>query len=153
MVYRNNIIAAASNIRREENLPYTIETFLDWYPQFAEQVPEAFLTMYVGFAHASINYGRYFEAWELVMGLFIAHFCTLYLQSMTSPDSTAAEILEAGSVRGLQSSKSAGGVNYSYDYSTALAGLDQWGGWTTTTFGTQFATLAKLYGKGGMQIW
>lgn len=149
----NSIKEEASNIRREENPPYTTEDFLSLYPQFKEHIPEAFLEMYTGFAHASLNYGRYYEAWELVMGLFIAHFCTLYLQSKVSPEGTASEILAAGSVRGLQSSKNAGGVSYSYDYATALSGLEEWGGWTTTNFGVQFATLAKMYGKGMMQMW
>lgn len=87
------------------------------------------------------------------MGLFIAHFCTLYLQTAAEPGSAAAEILAAGELRGLQASKSVGGVSISYDYNTALSGLDQWGGWTTTAYGAQFAALAKLYGKGGMQVW
>ena len=149
----NNIIAAASNIRGGDNPSYTAETFLALYPQFADKVPAAFLGMYIGLANASLSYKRYFDAWEMVMGLFIAHFCTLYLQTAVEPDSTAAEILAAGELRGLQTSKSVGGVSYSYDYGTALAGLDEWGGWTTTAYGLQLATLAKLYGKGGMVVW
>ena len=149
----NNIIAAASNIRGGDNPPYSKETFLALYPQFQDKVPEAFLDMYTSLANASLSYQRYYDAWEMVMGLFIAHFCTLYLQTAAEPGSTAAEILAAGELRGLQASKSVGGVSISYDYNTALSGLDQWGGWTTTAYGAQFAALAKLYGKGGMQIW
>ena len=149
----NNIIAAASNIRGGDNPPYSKETFLALYPQFKDKVPEAFLDMYTSLANASLSYQRYYDAWEMVMGLFIAHFCTLYLQTAAEPGSTAAEILAAGELRGLQASKSVGGVSISYDYNTALSGLDQWGGWTTTAYGAQFAALAKLYGKGGMQIW
>ena len=149
----NNIIAAASNIRGGDNPPYSKETFLALYPQFKDKVPEAFLDMYTSLANASLSYQRYYDAWEMVMGLFIAHFCTLYLQTAAEPGSTAAEILAAGELRGLQASKSVGGVSISYDYNTALSGLDQWGGWTTTAYGAQFAALAKLYGKGGMQVW
>ena len=149
----NNIIAAASNIRGGDNPPYSKETFLALYPQFKDKVPEAFLDMYTSLANASLSYQRYYDAWEMVMGLFIAHFCTLYLQTAAEPGSTAAEILAAGELRGLQASKSVGGVSISYDYNTALSGLDEWGGWTTTAYGAQFATLAKLYGKGGMVVW
>ena len=149
----NNIIAAASNIRGVDNPPYSKETFLALYPQFKDKVPEAFFDMYTSLANASLSYQRYYDAWEMVMGLFIAHFCTLYLQTAAEPGSTAAEILAAGELRGLQASKSVGGVSISYDYNTALSGLDEWGGWTTTAYGAQFAALAKLYGKGGMQVW
>lgn len=149
----NSIIAAATNIRGGDNPNYTAETFLALYPQFKGKVPEAFLEMYAGLASASLSYRRYYDAWEMVMGLFIAHFCTLYLQTAAEPESTAAEILGAGELRGLQTSKSAGGVTYSYDYNTALSGLEEWGGWTATAYGAQFAALAKLYGKGGMVIW
>ena len=149
----NNIIAEASNLRSGDNPNYTAETFLALYPQFGDKVPAAFLDMYIGLANASLSYKRYFDAWEMVMGLFIAHFCTLYLQTAASADSTAAEILAAGELRGLQTAKSVGGVSYSYDYGTALSGLDDWGGWTTTAYGVQLATLAKLYGKGGMVVW
>ena len=149
----NNIISAASNIRSGDNPNYTVADFLALYPQFQDKVPEAFLEMYTGLANASLSYQRYYDAWEMVMGLFIAHFCTLYLQTDVEPESTAAEILAAGELRGLQASKSVGGVSISYDYNTALSGLDEWGGWTTTAYGAQFAALAKLYGKGGMQVW
>ena len=149
----NRIIAEAANLRGGDNPNYTTETFLARYPQFEGKVPEAFLDMYIGLANASLSYKRYFDAWEMVMGLFIAHFCTLYLQTAVDANSTAAEILTAGELRGLQTSKSVGGVSYSYDYGTALAGLDAWGGWTTTAYGVQLATLAKLYGKGGMVVW
>ena len=149
----NRIIAEAANLRGGDNPNYTTETFLARYPQFEGKVPEAFLDMYIGLANASLSYKRYFDAWEMVMGLFIAHFCTLYLQTAVDANGTAAEILAAGELRGLQTSKSVGGVSYSYDYGTALAGLDEWGGWTTTAYGVQLATLAKLYGKGGMVVW
>ncbi len=149
----NNIIAAASNIRGGDNPIYTTADFLALYPQFKGKVPEAFLEMYAGLANASLSYQRYFDAWEMAMGLFIAHFCTLYLQTAAGADSTAAEILVAGQTRGLVSSKSVRDLSVSYDFTTALSGLDEWAGWTTTAYGAQFASLAKLYGKGGMQVW
>ena len=149
----NKIITEASNLRSGDNPNYTAETFLALYPQFEGKVPAAFLDMYIGLANASLSYKRYFDAWEMVMGLFIAHFCTLYLQTTAEPDSTAAEILAAGELRGLVSSKSVRDLSVSYDFSTALNGMDEWAGWTTTAYGMQLATLAKLYGKGGMQVW
>lgn len=152
-MYPNSTISAAANIRGGDNPPYVVADFLALYPQFEGKVPESFLGMYTGLASASLSYQRYYDAWPMVMGLFVAHFCTLYLQSAVDPESTAAEILQAGTTKGLASNKSAGGVSLGYDYATALTGLEAWGGWTTTAFGVQLATMSKLYGKGGMAIW
>ena len=51
------------------------------------------------------------------------------------------------------SSKSAGGVSVTRDFSLTSQGISDWAGWNQTQYGTQLATLAKLVGKGGMQIW
>ena len=88
------------------------------------------------------------------MGLFIAHWLTLFLQSMTSPDDPVGKIIAAGLAKGLQSSKSAGDLSVSYDFSF-LNGSDfnGWGTYKMTAFGQQFVTIAKIYGMGGMVVW
>ena len=49
-------------------------------------------------------------------------------------------------------SESADGVSYSRDGS-ALNDLNGWAAFKMTTFGVQFATMAKLVGRGGMYVW
>ena len=88
------------------------------------------------------------------MGLFIAHFLTLYLQSMASPDDPTQKIINAGLAKGMVSSKSAGGLSISYDFSM-ISGqeFNGWGTYKLTAFGQQFITLARLYAMGGMVVW
>jgi hypothetical protein len=84
------------------------------------------------------------------MGLFVAHWATLYLQSLVPAGSTAKEIVGAGLNRGILVSKSAGDVSAGYK---DIASLDDWGAWNLTVYGQQFATLGNTIGMGGMYVW
>ena len=44
-------------------------------------------------------------------------------------------------------------VSYSQDVSTITNDLDGWAQWKLTKYGVQFASIAKLMGKGGMLVW
>jgi hypothetical protein len=153
------VIAAASNLRREGNPEYTAADFLALYPQFGETdagqrvVPEANLGMYLEFAHACLQSERWKSAWKMAVGLFVAHWCTLYLMSAADPNGGAAGVLAHGQTQGLVASKSVGDVSVSYDFSAATQDLSGWASWTQTAFGAQLATLAKVVGKGGMYLW
>ena len=163
------IIAAASNLRSGDNPTYTFADFYTMYPAYGPRtvlaVPPAteptttylvdpsIANMYIALAHTVVKEARWRSQWKLAMGLFIAHFLTLYLQSLADATSTAAQVVAAGQARGLMTSKSAGDVSVSYDISAITQGLNSWAGWNTTAFGVQYATLAKIVGKGGMYVW
>jgi len=116
-------------------------------------VPIEVLEMYVEFAHACVNIARYRSAWKLCMGLFIAHFLTLYMQTFVDPENASPQaVVAAGQTKGLMSSKSVDQVSASYDFSHVMQDLDGWAAWKLTAFGVQFATLAKAYGMGGMRV-
>jgi hypothetical protein len=109
--------------------------------------------MYLALAGEAIQIKRWRSYWKIGMGLFIAHFATLWAQSTAEPTGDAAGVLKAGAARGLVASKSVDGVSISMDYSLLNQDLTGWAGWKLTAFGIQLATLARLVGKGGMQIW
>lgn len=156
------IIAGASNIRSGDNPTYTSEDFFRIYPQFKKEdekthlpiVPEVVVNAYLKLAHASIKEARYHDAWEICMGLFIAHFLTLYLQSIADPADSIGQIVNAGLAKGMVASKSAGDLSVSYDFS-AVNGADfnGWGTYKETVYGRQFITLVKIYSLGGMVVW
>lgn len=146
------IISQASNIKKEEHPEYTKETFLLMYPQFRGVLPDAALDMYVDLGLSCVNYRRFNRMWKAAIGLFIAHFCTLYLQSMQPEGTDASQVLASASSAGMVTSESADGVSYSRDGS-ALNDLNGWAAFKMTTFGVQFATMAKLVGRGGMYVW
>lgn len=159
-VYDNpNDIAIASNVVHGENPPFTICDFLSVYPHFANILsdettfPPAFIEMYIQFANDCVSYKRWGNQWKLGMCLFLAHFFTIYLQSLFPENATAQEIMSYGQSKGLISSKSVGDVSVSYDFGAAVQGVESWGQFNTTAYGLQFANLAKLLGKAGMYIW
>lgn len=153
------IVTNASNLRTGDNPSYTVEDFIAMYPQFGPNtngvylVSTVILQMYINLASASVKETRYHDAWTLCMGFFVAHFATLYLQGTTSPGSTAAQALDAGKAHGLTTSESVDGVSVSTDYSVIAQSLGGWAAWNLTIYGQQFATIAKMMGKGGMMIW
>lgn len=146
------IVSQASNIKKEEHPEYTKETFLLLYPQFRGVLPDAALDMYVDLGLSCVNYKRFNRMWKAAIGLFIAHFCTLYLQSMQPEGTDASQVLASASSAGMVTSESADGVSYSRDGS-ALNDMNGWAAFKMTTFGVQFATMAKLVGRGGMYVW
>lgn len=153
----NSIIAGASNIKGGDNPPFTVDDFKKIYPQFWKGkkplVPVEVIDMYVQLAAACVKKARYHDMWKHCMCLFVAHFLTLYMQTMVDPEfADARAVAAAGQTKGLMTSKSVDGVSASYDFSAVLQDLDGWAAWKLTAFGAQFATLAKAYGMGGMRV-
>ncbi len=147
------LIEGASNIIGGDNPAYTRTTFLAMYPQFTNTVSSTILDQFVAMANAVVKYNRWNEMWQHAMGLFIAHFATLYLQSIGTTSSTADQVVAAATTRGLQTGKAIGDVSVNYDVSGLIRDLQGWAAWTTTTFGTQYATLARMMTKGGMYVY
>ena len=113
-------------------------------------IPQAVLQMYINLASASLTYARWAEYWQMCMGLFVAHFCTLYLRSEGNVGTTAGQVANSGLEKGLTISKAAGDVSMGIEM---LADLEGWGMWRETTYGTQLATLAKVVGMGPSYVW
>lgn len=152
------IIATASNIKTGTNPPYVLNDFYDIYPQFGPAadetyvVPQIITQMYLDLANNCIKEARWHGYWKVGMSLFIAHFCTLYVQGIADPDSGAAGILKAGKARGLETSVSVGDVSVSTDFSIIAAGIEGWAGFKTTKYGIDLAGIGRLLGRGGMYI-
>lgn len=164
-----SVASRASNIKRGENPPYTLEDFFVAYPAFGPRrqedpeigdammveyiVPREVMEMYLGLAHACVRETRWKNSWRIAMGWFMAHFLTLYLQSMVKADASAKQVVAAGQARGLVASKSAGDLSVSYDYSSVTQDLDGWAAWKLTPYGQQLAAMGRIVGKGGMYVW
>lgn len=153
------IIANASNLKTGTNPPYVLTDFYNIYPQFGPArdgtyaVPQLVTQMYLDLANTCIKEARWHGFWKVGMSLFIAHFCTLYVQGVADPDSGAAGILKAGQSRGLETSVSVGDVSVSTDFSIIANGIDGWAEWKSTTYGLQLAGIGKRVGKGGMYVY
>lgn len=151
-----------SNLRIGTNPPYATTDFLAFYPQFGNNtsgipvVPVAVLQTFITLANSSLQQARWNAMWTLAMGWYVAHFCTLYLQSLADPNGGAAAVFEAGRAQGVITSKSVGDVSVAYDPN--LAGRDTptmagWGAYHLTVYGQQLITSGRLVGKGAMYVY
>ena len=158
-VNTDQVIANASNIRTGENPAYSVSDFLSTYPQFGENssnvaiVPETLIQAYIDLSNASIKKARWHNSWIIAMGLFTAHWCSLWLRSTASQNSGKDAVIQASVVQGIITTESVGGVSYSMDINTALQDLSGYAAWKSTEYGVQLATLGKIYGKGMMCVW
>ncbi|WP_074951076.1 DUF4054 domain-containing protein [Alicyclobacillus macrosporangiidus] len=146
-----------SNIRQGTNPPYAVSDFLAMYPQFGPDaddkyvVPQTVIEAFIDMANASMSQARWRSMWQAAMGWYVAHFCTLYLQSAADPNSGAAAVLEAGRAQGVLTGESVGDLSYSQDAN--IASVDGWAAWNLTVYGQQLATMGRLVGKGGMYVY
>lgn len=151
------VFNGGSNIRVGANPAYAVTDFIAFYPQFgagtngAYVVPQAVIQSFIDMANACIQQKRWHSMWKMAMGWFVAHFCTLYLQTSADPNSGAATVFEAGRAQGVITGESVGDISYSVD--TNIASIDGWAAWNLTAFGQQLATMGKLAGKGGMFVY
>jgi hypothetical protein len=153
------IIADASNIKTGTNPSFTLDDFYIMYPQFGKDtnnnyvIPQLMTQMYLDLAHSCVKETKWHKYWQIGMSLFIAHFCTLYLQGTADLNSGAGAVLKAGQAQGLQSSVSVGDVSISTDYSVIANGINGWAGWKLTSYGQQLAAIGRLIGKGNMYVY
>lgn len=116
----------------------------------APLLPMAVLNAYIYLATSSLFQARWCEMWTMVMGLFIAHYATLWLQGEASgPNSTGAQAAASGLAQGITTSESAGDVSYSVQPVV----IDGFGAFNLTSYGQQLVTLAQTVGSGGMLLW
>lgn len=138
-----SVISIASNIKEDENSLYTISDFIEVYPIFADTVPMPVLNTFVALANSNLQESRWHGNWRYAMGLFIAHFLTLYIETcgtVANPALTTQKALSSGIV----TNKSVGDVSVSYDMSNVLGDITGWGAYKTTKYGLQLLTMARL---------
>lgn len=113
-------------------------------------LPLPVLLAFASFSNACINYNRWLDCWYIGISLFMAHYCTLYLRSEGNPGSTAGQIAASGLEKGTLITKLAGDVSAGLQLPK---GLEDWGAYAETSYGSQLATLGKIVGWGPMWIY
>lgn len=158
------IAGAASNIVSDNITVYTEQMFLEDFPQFTKEevieevktrtslVPSNILSMFISMANAAIQEARWFEKWRYAMGLYIAHYASLYLKSFNLDSKNAGDAANSGALLGLTQSASLGDASVSYDNRAIIAATEKWGAWNSTTYGQLLVTEARLVSMGGSFI-
>ncbi len=113
-------------------------------------VPLPVINAYITLASACLVQPRWCDMWPLAMGLYAAHFLTLWLRSDGSPQTTPGQAAMAGLARGITISKTAGSVSQSIQ---PIQGLEDWGSWTQTEYGVQLIGFFRAIGSGPMLVW
>lgn len=131
---------------------FTKERFLELYPYFAGKLPDATLAMFILSANHDVIPARWHEKWEMGAALYVAHFSTMYLKSCTGEGASGDVIASKSDARGSVTSKSVDGISIGYAASGGSTDLMGYSNFKDTIYGQQFATLARMVGKGGMYV-
>jgi len=133
---------------KNETLP-TVEQFRVAFPQFADpaRFPDIPITFRLNLADIMLSEkttGK--EMFPYLVGLFVAHYMTLWLAD------SKAELMggAGGSTNGVQASKSVDKVSVSYDTGATLN--PDAGFWNNSRYGAEFWQLIIMFGAGGRQL-
>lgn len=145
--------AAAANIGQSRG-NYTAEQFRQDFPQFfnadgVSLVPETMLSEIINMANACVQPDKWLESWRYAVGLYVAHYATLYLRPYAESSPTAAQAAASGALVGVVKSATLGDSSVSYDTSALTKGTENWGDLNATTYGQMLANRAKLIGAAG----
>lgn len=145
--------ASAANIGQSKG-NYTAEQFQQDFPQFftpegVSLVPETMLSEIINMANACVQPDKWLESWRYAVGLYVAHYATLYLRPYAESSPTAAQAAASGALVGVVKSATLGDSSVSYDTSALTKGTENWGDLNATTYGQMLANRAKLIGAAG----
>lgn len=149
--------AAAANLGSGAPGGYTAEDFRADYPQFFDGkgqplLPASMLEEIIRMANAAVQPDRWGEGWRYAVGLYVAHYVTLYLRGYAASNETPDAAAASGALVGMVKSATLGDASVSYDTAAITAGTEDWGDLNSTTYGQMFANWAKLIGLAGLLV-
>lgn len=155
--------AAAANVPQAgEQGTYTAAYFQEDFPQFysipaegeeaAPLLPQTMLDLFIQQANESVLPSRWGSLWRYAAGLYVAHFCTIYLKTYAPGSESGAQAAANAAQIGVVKSSTQGDASVSYDNAAITAGTEKWGAWNATQYGQMFVTLARQVGIGGMYV-
>ena len=157
----NGVLQAAANMPVQgERGTYTRQMFAGDFPQFLKAgkdpqeclVPEGIFELFVENANQSILPSRYGTIWRYAAGLYVAHFCTLYLKTYSEGSTSAAQVAAKGQQTVLVKEATMGDTTISYDNEAVNTAMAKWGSWNATQYGQQLVTMARMIGMGGSYV-
>lgn len=136
---------------------YTAAQFKEEYSQFCDAdgkcfLPDVQLDELVKMANASIQPDKWLDSWHYAVGLYVAHYVTLFLRTYSESSPTAAQAAASGALVGVVKSATLGDSSVTYDTAALTAGTESWGDLNATTYGQMLANRAKLIGAAGSYV-
>ncbi len=146
-----NVVREAANLKSKNGQEVSVMDFLTLYPSFENMPPEV-LELMLQQANDTVLESRWHARWKLGVCLYAAHLLTLWAKTSTPDGADDAAVAAAGQSRGTVTSKSVGGISVSYGASEAASDLTGYGSLKDTVYGQQFASMARLVGRGMMVV-
>ncbi len=146
-----NVVREAANLKSKNGQEVSVMDFLTLYPSFENMPPEV-LELMLQQANDTVLESRWHARWKLGVCLYAAHLLTLWAKTSTPDGADDAAVAAAGQSRGTVTSKSVGGISVSYGASEATGDLTGYGSLKDTVYGQQFASMARLVGRGMMVV-
>lgn len=152
----HGVLAQAANLGQSVG-NYTAEQFKAEYPQFCDadgncHLPDVLLKEIVKMANVSIQPDKWLDSWHYAVGLYVAHYVTLFLRTYSESSPTAAQAAASGALVGVVKSATLGDSSVTYDTAALTAGTESWGDLNATTYGQMLANRAKLIGAAGSYV-
>jgi Protein of unknown function (DUF4054) len=116
----------------------------------ASPFPIFVILLYIALATACLVQARWDAQWVIAMGLFVAHYLTLWARADANPTGNLYQIAASGLAFGIQVSKSVGDVSVGYE---AVPYMEIWMAWNLTQYGQLLATMAAIVGAGPMMLY
>ena len=148
--------AMAANIGQTPG-NYTAEMFQEDFPQFYNSdgiclVPATMLAEIIIMANACVQPDKWLESWRYAVGLYVAHYATLYLRTYAPSNTSPQQAAASGALVGVVKSATLGDSSVTYDTEAVTKGTEDWGDLNATTYGQMLANRAKLIGAGGSYV-
>ena len=156
--------ATAANIGSSTG-DYTLDEFQADYPQFFTPstpgeggepatpgeclVPSGMIEEIINMANASVQPDKWLESWRYAVGLYVAHYATLYLRTYSTSNTSPQQAAASGALVGVVKSATLGDSSVTYDTTAVTQGTADWGDLNSTVYGQMLANKAKLIGMGG----
>lgn len=136
---------------------YSADIFQADFPQFYNAdgeclVPAKILNMFIERANNAITPDKWGDAWEYAAGLYVAHFCAMYLQTYSPNSETPGQAAATGGLTGVIKSATLGDSSVTYDTDALTQATSEWGSLNATKYGQMLATEARLVGMGGTYV-
>ena len=106
----------------------------------------------INMANACVQPDKWLESWRYAVGLYVAHYATLYLRTYSEGSPSAAQAAASGALVGIVKSATLGDSSVSYDTTAITKGTEDWGDLNATVYGQMLANRAKLVGLAGSYV-
>ena len=116
------------------------------------QQPDPQLNEIIRMANSSVQPDKWLESWRYAVGLYVAHYATLFLRSYSPSNETPEKAAASGALVGVVKSATLGDASVTYDTAAITAGTEDWGDLNSTTYGQILANRAKLIGMAGSYV-